>query len=303
MPQPCPLCANQTSTPHLTKYGFHLVLCRACGLIYVSPMPRAEALRAHYDNLKYFSGQPDQGYYDYAAMHRALRPHFMRRLRRLEARLHGPGRLLDVGCADGFFLHLAQARGWKVAGVELSAPMAVRAAQWLGVPVVSHINELSPSAFDAITVWEVIEHLPDPLNALRLWQALLRPGGLLMLSTPNTGHWQAQRAPERWEAFRPPSHLIYFTKETLAAALARTNYRDVQLRHTHPLPPLPRSLERLTRQLELRLATGQARAWPLALLSWRMVRLIGWAGHLLSRPADDVFVTLEAEAVRPLDTP
>lgn len=299
MTQPCPLCASQTSGPYLMKNGFHLVRCRDCGLIYVAPMPAAADLRAHYADLGYFAGHAGQGYHDYGALHRALRPHFLRRLQRLEVLLPSRGRLLDIGCADGFFLQLAQKRGWAVAGVELSAPMAKHAARSLAAPVVSDLAELGPMDFDAITLWEVIEHLPDPLAELRRCRAHLRPGGVLMLSTPNTGHWQAQRAPEQWESYRPPSHLIYFTAATLRAAVDHADLQMVSLSRTRPLPALPAWLERRTRPLQHALSVGNAPAWPAALLLWRLARLVGWVSHRLTRSADDIFVSLEAVARRP----
>jgi 2-polyprenyl-3-methyl-5-hydroxy-6-metoxy-1,4-benzoquinol methylase len=295
----CPLCASAAATTHIEKNGFRLVRCTNCDLIYVSPQPSATALRAHYANPAYFAGEADQGYANYFAMHRALRPHFLRRLRQLEARHPGGGRLLDFGCADGFFLSLAQQRGWQVAGVELSPAMAQVAAQQLGVPVVTDLAALDGAPFDALTLWEVIEHLPDPLALLREFHRRLQPGGTLMLSTPNTGHWAAQRQPDQWISYRPPSHLIYFTAATLTRALAQAGFEQIRIRRVMPLPPLPGWLQRLTQPLQAKLAAGRPGAWPVALALWRVARGLAWAGQRLVRPADDVFATLEASAVRP----
>lgn len=66
-----------------------------------------------------------------------------------------------------------------------------------------HFDELPALLFDAITMWEVLEHLPDPVATMQGLRGRLRPGGVLMLSTPNAGHWQAVRAPERWRGYRP----------------------------------------------------------------------------------------------------
>lgn len=295
----CPLCAGVAHTSWLTRNGYALERCSTCGLIYVSPMPSPEALAAHYSDPAYFAGEVEQGYRDYAAMHVALRPHFLRRLRSLEATHPARGRLLDFGCADGYFLQLAQARGWQVTGVELSADMARVAAQTLNAPVFTDPAALGAATFDALTLWEVIEHLPDPLPQLRALYARLRPGGTLMLSTPNTGHWQAQRRPDLWQSYRPPSHLLYLTAPTLTLLLDAAGFTEIEVQRTRPLPALPGWLDRLTQPLQTSLATGQGRAWALRLYAWRLIRLAAWTAHRLLRPRDDVYVTLEARATRP----
>src|SRR5262245_44573163 len=160
-------------------------------------------------------------------MRQALLPLFQRRLRALDAHLPARGRLLDYGCAAGYFLQLAQRDGWQIAGVELSADMARQAQQTLGVPIARSLAQLSREPFDAITLWEVIEHLPRPVADLRQLLDRLQPGGALMLSTPNTNHWQAIREPEAWTGYQPPSHLLFFTPTTLADALRRAGFERV----------------------------------------------------------------------------
>lgn len=297
-PPPCPLCGAAAAQPHLVRHGYAIDRCGACGAVYVNPMPSDAALRAHYQQAEYFSGLAEQGYRDYADMRQALRPHFRRRLRVLGGRL-APGRLLDFGCAAGFFLEEARAAGWQIAGVELSADMAQRAAAALGVPIATSLAAADPGPFDAITLWEVVEHLPRPLEVLADLRARLRPGGVLMLSTPNTGHWQAQRAVDDWIAYRPPSHLQYFTRATLARALRQAGFEQIQVTGTMPLPELPRWAARLTAPLQAGLATGQPGRWALRLWTWRLVRAVGWAWQRLTRPGDDAAATLEAVAVRP----
>ena len=294
----CPICHATEAAPFYAKHGYTLVRCRSCSAIYVSPMPAAEEISAHYQKAAYFAGESEQGYLNYADMKQALLPHFRRRIQTLEARLSQRGRLLDFGCAAGYFLEEAQQHGWNISGVELSQDMARSAEHLLHVPIHASLETMPDGNFDAITLWEVIEHLPDPIGTLRQLRDRLRPDGVLMLSTPNTGHWQAQRAKEQWNSYRPPSHLQYFTRETLANTLRRAGFESVEVGGTAPLPPLPAWLRNASKPLEQALAAGQARPWTLALFTWRGIRVFGWGWQKIAHRSDDIFATLEALAAR-----
>lgn len=293
----CPVCQNEVATPVFTKNGYAIVQCAQCGLQYVHPVPTDEELTAHYQQGAYFHGEESQGYREYTAIRKALLPLFRRRLLHIDHLMSGKGRLLDFGCAAGYFLEVAQASGWDVAGVELSKEMATLAHERLGVPIGRSLTDMF-GEFDVITLWEVIEHLPRPMETLAALQERLRPGGLLMLSTPNTGHWQAQREPDMWEGYRPPSHLLFFTADTLRSALERAGFQQITVQRTSPLPPMPDWLRRSGRPLQQRVADGSARPWRAMLLAWRAVRVFGWGWQRVARPHDDIYATLEAAAWR-----
>jgi SAM-dependent methyltransferase len=295
----CPICEQDTSSPVVTKNGFSYVRCQSCCAVYVHPMPPPEMLQAHYQAANYFSGDGEQGYRCYADMHKALAPHFRRRLMQLSRELGQPGNLLDFGCADGYFLEEARARGWAIDGLEIATEMAATAAQRLGIPIAGTLSSLARNHFDAITLWEVVEHLGDPVGTLSMLRSYLRPGGLLALSTPNADHWQAWREPGTWTAYRPPSHLVLFGATAIQLALKRAGYEHIAVHPTAPLPPLPRWLDRATSKLREGLSSGQARAWPAALAVWRLARLAAWGWYRLSRGEGDVFATLEVSAWRP----
>jgi 2-polyprenyl-3-methyl-5-hydroxy-6-metoxy-1,4-benzoquinol methylase len=293
----CPLCNNSVSSPILSKNDYTIARCAACDTLYVSPMPPEELLQAHYQDPAYFCGQEEQGYHNYSDMHKALRPHMRRRIQSIDRYL-AKGQLLDFGCAAGYFLQVALASGWQIAGVELAHEMAQVASQTLQIPIASSLDSLGQAEFDAITAWEVIEHLPRPVETLHCLHDHLRPGGLLMLSTPNTGHWQAVREPENWISYRPPSHLLFFTAKTLTDALERAGYERISIQRVSPLPPLPGWLRRASAPLQRGLVSGQARAWTPALWAWRAIRLGGWGWQRLRHSGDDIFTTLEATAFR-----
>lgn len=295
---PCPLCGDMQSTPVLNKYGYAIHRCVACSHVFVNPMPTDDQLRAHYQNPAYFEGEQDQGYRDYDDMHRALKPHFDRRLKTIASHVPAKGRILDVGCADGYFLERARQAGWHVAGVELSTEMAARASARLGIQVAGAVDALDDARFDAITLWEVIEHVPRPIAFLSSLRERLRPGGVLMFSTPNTGHWQAVRRHDAWGSYRPPSHVQYFNGTSARDLVHRAGFSTVTVGKTMPLPPMPAWLERASQSLYEGLGSGQVSgSWSLALWTWRAIRLGAMGLQRIAYANDDVYATLEIVAM------
>jgi 2-polyprenyl-3-methyl-5-hydroxy-6-metoxy-1,4-benzoquinol methylase len=149
---------------------------------------------------------------------------------RLVRNLHRPrgvGRLLDVGCGHGAFLAEMGRAGWEVQGVEPDANAAA-VARARGVPVINAPLEaapLSPGAFDAVTLSHVIEHLHDPIEALRILHHLLRPGGVIWIATPNLESRGHARYGRDWIGLDPPRHLVLFTRSSLARAVESVGFK------------------------------------------------------------------------------
>jgi SAM-dependent methyltransferase len=144
-------------------------------------------------------------------------------MRYLEDR--APGRLLDVGAADGDFLDLAAQRGWQVVGVE---PFSTRSLE-RGFTTVADLDDpaLEPESFDAVTAWSVFEHLHDPAAAFERVYELLKPGGRLVIHVPNLRSIMG-----RW-SFREdvPRHLYFFSAATLRAYGNRCGLSLVRIVH------------------------------------------------------------------------
>lgn len=297
-PPTCPICRFTACQQGAAKNGYRYLRCQACGATFLHPMPSAEACAQQYQGGDYFTGS-EVGYHDYAAIHKALAPRFRRRLRELAEQQPRLGKLLDMGCADGLFLRLAQDMGWEVTGVEIASDMACKVSQKLGIAVYTTLDEAPTAHFDVVTLWEVLEHLPEPSAALRQVRRRLRPGGILALSTPNAAHWQAMHQPEAYRALLPPAHVLLYTPAALQHALQEAGLQVIRVRRTAPLPPLPGWLQKASARLAQGLADGNARPWLLALLLWRAVRVAGWAWHKLSRQEGDIFTTLEVLAQCP----
>ncbi len=142
------------------------------------------------------------------------------------------GRLLDVGCGSGAFLVRMRELAWKVCGVEPD-PEAARLARQQGLEVYQALveeAELPSAAFDAVTMNHVIEHVVDPLAALRACARVLRPGGRLVAVTPNWHSLLHRRFGHFWEHLDPPRHLWLFTAQSLAACAQQAGLRVEQIR-------------------------------------------------------------------------
>lgn len=201
-----------------------VVRCRGCGLVFYDPQPSRAEAAALYSG-EYFARE-------YPAETEATQARVAhRRLARIE-RETGVGSLLDVGCGAGRFLAAARERGWKAAGLDLS-PAAVRAAcaasgaaVWEGDLARARPPDLG--AVDVVTLWDVLEHLTDPVAALAETPRWLRPGGLLVVQTQNVHSATAAWMGRRWEQF-VEFHLYHFSPRTLSLALQRAGFEAVRI--------------------------------------------------------------------------
>lgn len=162
-----------------------------------------------------------QGYSDYvgdAALHGETA---RERLDMLELKIER-GRLLDVGAAAGFFVAEATARGWLAQGLDVSQPMVVYAREILSTDValgdIADIGEPRDS-YDAITMWDYIEHSVRPREDVRRAFSLLRDGGVLALSTGDIDSVVARLSGRRWHLLTPRHHNFFFSATTLVALL------------------------------------------------------------------------------------
>ncbi len=211
-----------------------MVGCSRCGALYVGQDPAAIDFDALYGEA-YYTGGSDAVFADYVGQEAARRAHARRKLavlRHLPPRIPRSGRLLDVGCAAGFFLAEARAH-YEVQGVELSTWSSAYARDRLQLPVITGTlaQAALPSAhFDVITLWDVIEHVPDPVPLLAEAARVLRPGGRLVLSTGDWGSAYARSRGAAWHLMTPPWHLTMFSRATLQRAAERVGLRVVAWR-------------------------------------------------------------------------
>ena len=154
-------------------------------------------------------------------------------VRWLEAR--EGGRLLDVGCGNGVFLDVMRQLGWEVTGVDPDGAAVTVARQKLGLQVFEGSLEeagLPGGHFDAITMNHVIEHVPDPIGTLRECHRVLRPGGRLVVATPNISSLGRRLFDDAWVLWDPPRHLHLFSQSALRACAELAGLEISELRTT-----------------------------------------------------------------------
>jgi SAM-dependent methyltransferase len=229
----------------------------ACGLLWLDPMPLeddiAKAYRSYYTHggatplpnsfVRRIYAEVRKGYLESKYGYRCIRRNRLGRLLALLLYLHPPrrrsidlsvfylksqpnGRLLEVGCGDGSTLELLKEFGWRAEGVDFDAA-AVERARKRGLVV--HLGTLAgqklpENSFDAIVARHFIEHVPDPIEVLRECRRLLRPGGLLVLVTPNARSLGHRFYLANWRGLEPPRHLHVFTRCSLAAACSQADF-------------------------------------------------------------------------------
>jgi SAM-dependent methyltransferase len=225
---PCDLCRADAPEPLFRRadrfhgQDFQLVRCRRCGLIYLNPRPTAAELGAFYP-------EDYEAYRPAAAI--AADWHIQQALARQLAAVgryrQPPGALLDVGCATGEFLHVAHRGGWRVTGIEWMEVIAAEARQRYGLTVFAGELEAAPlpdHAFDVITLWDVLEHVPSPRRTLTTCRRLLKPDGVLLLSIPNLASFDRYLFGARWIGWDAPRHFTLFTGVTLTRLLHETGF-------------------------------------------------------------------------------
>jgi SAM-dependent methyltransferase len=250
----CPACGRTTG--HRVRFhanGCDILQCSNCGL------GRTETSGfdpAAYYTEDYFSGRRADGYADYVGAEPVLRREFARSVDFIRT-YRRDGKLLELGCAYGFFL-MEAARHFDVTGIELAAEAAEH-GQRAGLKVVqgtadeARLRQIGP--VDVIVLFDVIEHLPEPRETLALCRRQLNPGGIMVITTGDFGSLVARLTGVKWRLMTPPQHLWFFTQESMRRLASSLG---VTVEHVdHPWKIVPASLIafQLRRMLGLRSAS------------------------------------------------
>lgn len=208
----CPICKIDNSKILFTKNDYKVVKCNRCNLQYVNPQPDDETINEFY-NANYNTGEM------YVRSSHKMKSKFRdskRNLNRLLKLKKMPtANYLDIGCSFGYTVKTAQNYGWNATGIDLNEKAINFAKENFGVDV--HLADIFQIAkqdyYDFVTMFDVIEHVKDPVKYLEKIYSLLNNGGFFIIGTPDAGHYKA--SDESWSDYIPPEHLFYFNPNTL----------------------------------------------------------------------------------------
>ncbi len=231
----CTLCQSDDAETVMTGHDllhhrpgqFAWKRCRRCGLLYLSPRPSPENMAQYYpaDYMPFVPAIEEEAH----LWRRWDRRYGMAKRCKIVTRHAGrPGRLLDVGCATGVFLDAMRRYGWDVQGVEPNETAATYAREKFGLDIFIgelHQAQFAGHAFDAVTLWDVLEHVYDPRATLAELARILRPGGLLVMSLPNPESWEVPLLGRYWAGWDVPRHLHLFTRPVLSRYLNESGFQ------------------------------------------------------------------------------
>ncbi len=219
----CDICGSGKSTVLFVKEGFVHVRCAVCGLVYVNPR-----LVDHLDG-QVCSGTAEMGD---ESLSSAQINRLLTELKRLE-KFRSANKILEIGPGKGWFLEQALKLGWEVWAVEVNTKALIR-LQKIGVRRVLSVSaesfQVPEGHFDVIRMWDVIEHLPSPMSALRLSHRALRNGGLIRLSTTNFASLSRMVNGPEWVYINGADHITLFEPETIFSALKQSGFSQIKIR-------------------------------------------------------------------------
>ena len=219
---------------------YRVVRCQSCGLLRTDPRPTPATMSFYYPDSygPYVGTRVETEPSPLEVKGRRLLRRIVRRLGRATlAPPLKPGRLLEIGCASGSFLHDMAYDGWESEGIEFSES-AAQGARALGYKVHAGQLETAPDPtgpYDLVAGWMVLEHLHEPVAALRKLRAWTRPGGRLAVSTPNVDAYAATFFGDAWMAWHLPNHLYHYSPRTMAAVLRKSGWTLERIFHQRVL--------------------------------------------------------------------
>lgn len=214
----------------VSKEIFDLYYDENLDMLITSPQPDLENLGRYYESEDYISHTDNKRSVFEKAYHFVKSIALKNKLNLINSEQSKKGKILDIGAGTGDFLLTAKNDGWNVIGVEPSE-RAKNIAKQKGISFVEEISELENNSFDVITMWHVLEHVPNLELQIQELKRLLKPTGTLIVAVPNFKSFDAKHYGEFWAAFDVPIHFWHFSKKAI-----KTLFEKVDLKLEKVLP-------------------------------------------------------------------
>ena len=183
-------------------------------MLITSPQPSLENLKKYYESVDYISHTDSKRSLFEKAYHFVKTIALRNKLNLINSLQPNKGSILDIGAGTGDFLSVAKENGWHTIGVEPSEK-AKAIAKSKGVSFVGDPNELDSHSFDVISMWHVLEHVPNLENQIKELKRLLKPNGTLLIAVPNFKSFDAKHYGKFWAAYDVPIHFWHFSKTAI----------------------------------------------------------------------------------------
>ena len=225
----CPCCMSREisfvlkATDHTVSHEkFEIWQCNICTLRFTQAIPDTDAISAYYKSEDYIShSDTDKGFIN--SIYHTVRKITLVTKKKIIEKYTGTsaGKILDVGCGTGAFLHTMQQAGWEITGLEPDEAAKVKAKQLYGLTLQDPemLFKISAETFDAITMWHVLEHVHNLHKNLEQVKSILKPKGFLFIAVPNYTCYDQKIYKEYWAAYDVPRHLYHFSPKAMMQLL------------------------------------------------------------------------------------
>ena len=219
----CPACGGGAFSPFITctdqvvrRQAFQIQRCQRCQLLFTNPRPTADRIADYYQSDAYISHDDTRSAL-IDTVYRTVRSYTLSQKEKLIRQLNGGvGELLDYGCGTGAFLQHCRDKVWGVTVFEPDPDARQLAQQRTQSEILKDLNNIPEGKrFDVITLWHVLEHVPNQNETLSRLADTLQPGGSLVIAVPNPASADAQQYGRFWAAYDVPRHLYHFTPDVL----------------------------------------------------------------------------------------
>ncbi len=209
---------------------FQLKHNRDLDMLETFPEPQSEKLSDYYKSEDYISHTDTQRNLLENVYHLVRRVSLKRKLKLINSFNSESKQLLDIGCGTGDFLEIAVKANWQITGIEPNEQARVIANSKTNNTVfeIDHLSKLKPNSFDVITLWHVLEHLPNLEMHTALFKHLLKPNGTLIIAVPNFKSYDAEYYKNFWAAYDVPRHLWHFSKSSISQLFKKENLKLIK---------------------------------------------------------------------------
>lgn len=199
--------------------------CKKCSFVFINPLPSIETQN------KYYNESFEKGSYKLYSRAKDLKNKTSEKRYETFSKYSQSGKLLDVGCATGFFLDVSLTKGYETFGVELSKEAIKKSNKKHNIfNGTLEDAKFQDSFFDVVTMFDIIEHVLNPDETIKEVYRILKRSGLLVLTTPDISSWHAKIMGRKWGLITPLEHLWYYSPKTITLTLEKNNFNVMKIK-------------------------------------------------------------------------